>query len=98
MESIIRQLYNGEIYPFEQILPRSEEYRELRKSFLRNHEGLCKKLKESSADLFHDWEQTDTERCYLSSMQSEECFYEGFRMGAALMIEVFFGGQGYLHR
>ena len=91
MPSIIRQIFGGDLYPSQDIIPRSQEYKEINEAYSQDCEGLHKKLLAISKDLDFDWQHSQEECIRMCAMEAEECFYEGFRMGAALMMEVFCG-------
>ncbi len=90
-KTLLQQLYNGEIYPAEQIVPRSAEYRE-----------LCRKLDEEKKDLREQLSVSDQERFEVIETLSQEIaslysyadFSCGFRLGMGLMIDVLTNRNG----
>ena len=85
--SILEQLYDGKVYPCEEILPQNHaEYRAVSGQVGNDYEYL---LKELSSDQLKRFEEMDKGRTKLSSMQAYANFEYGFKLGARLMSEVF---------
>lgn len=93
MASIIREMYRGTLFPSEDRLPSSREYQEIRQAYSQSHDCLHKKLLVISRDLDHEWQRSQETCIQMCAMESEEYFISGFRMGAALMMEVFFDAE-----
>lgn len=83
--SLLKQLYNGELYPAENIIPQTNEYRRL----LHEMDGIGNKLEENMTT-----RQKDLLDEYLSAwsksekMIQEEVFCQAFVMGAELQKEM----------
>lgn len=92
-DSILKQLYNGQIFPPEQYRPSSEEY--IRKSDAVSdfYDSLSSKLAGIDASLTDELENLFTLKNSLCSTETEEMYIEGFRLGVRLMVEVFTGRQ-----
>ena len=85
--SILEQLYDGKVYPCEEILPQNHaEYRAVSGQVGNDYEYL---LKELSSDQLKRFEEMDKGRTKLSNMQAYANFEYGFKLGARLMSEVF---------
>lgn len=85
-ETLLKQLYNGEIYPSEIINCKDPQYRELSHKISDETEYFKKTLSPE------DWkrlEQLDDMIDDRSAACSYENFSYGFRLGMGLMIEVF---------
>lgn len=84
-ETLLKQLYNGEIYPSETINCKAPEYRELSHKISDETEYFKATLSPE------DWsrlEQLDDMIHDRSAAYSYENFLYGFRLGVGLMIEV----------
>lgn len=90
MNSILQGLYDGEIFPDEQIVPKDPEYRSMSKKLGEQKAYFKQKLSEEDSKKF---EEFDDLYCQTRSMDSEASFMYGFRLGAMLMIEVFTGKE-----
>ena len=85
--SILQQLYDGKVYPCEEIIPQDHsEYRTVSGKVGNDYEHLMKELSPEQAKRF---EEIDKGRMKLSNMQAYANFEYGFRLGAMLMSEVF---------
>jgi len=84
-KSILGRLYNGELYPSEDILPNSAEYRAMSHAINDEKQYFQGKLSESDLQRYEKMEEliheADDIYCY-------ENFLCGFRLGAGLMIEI----------
>ena len=83
---ILRDFYNNGIYPFEDIVPRDPEYRELGRKISAEHEYLESILSPEDAKRLENYCMLMTDR---SVMDCRESFIYGFRLAALLMIDVF---------
>ncbi|MNE68306.1 hypothetical protein D3C80_1639600 [compost metagenome] len=83
--SILEQLYFGEIRPEEVIVPKNPEYRALNKKISISKEYFKNILSENDFKLFEETFDLSGESC---SMHSTEAFIYGFKMGALMMGEV----------
>lgn len=90
MNSILEQLYFGDIRPDEVIVPKNPEYRALNKKISISKEYFKNILSENDFKLFEETFDLSGESC---SMHSTEAFIYGFKMGALMMSEVL-GGKG----
>lgn len=89
--SILEQLYDGKIYPCEEIIPQNHaEYRDISGKVGDAFEHLMKTLPPEQVKRF---EEMDRERTKLSNMQAYANFEYGFKLGARLMSEVFSNNQ-----
>ena len=84
MKSIIEQLYYGEICPCEKPAPQTERCIENRKTICDTEEQLfvqfpdCKELLDEYTDVLH----------IESQLECEADFIRGFRLGAALILDI----------
>ena len=85
-KSFLKQLYNGDIYPAEAIVPQDPDYRKLCSESERLAEkfrkGLCPEDKKQFEEIIQLEER-------ISNIHTFESFSYGFRLGAALMTDIF---------
>lgn len=86
MKSIMKMLYNGELYPVEKLVPKNPDYRKFNREISEIHATLKAHLSENEqkaleklGNLYQDVE----------SMTDEESFIYGMRLGMLLMSEAF---------
>ncbi len=84
-KSILKQLYDGEIYPAENILPKCEEYGKTEQEISGIMEQLKNKLSEDQSLL----ERLGFLENEMSTIYSFESFSYGFQLAMMLMIETF---------
>ena len=90
MKTILEELYDGNIYPDELIISKDPEYRPLNKKISDLLEMWGKKLSE---DDYKQFEAFMDLRSELSSMEASASFVYGFKLGAAIIIEVLTGKE-----
>lgn len=83
-KSLLQQLYDGEIYPAENINPKGLEYREVRRRISDEKEHFKKAL---SLDEGKRFQRLDELYDRASALYSFEHFAYGFKLGIALMAE-----------
>ena len=88
MKSILRALYNGKIYPSEEILPVNSDYNEVNKKISDEMEFFEKKFSKEEYEKIGNLLDLNAES---SSMVEEQSFLYGFKLGTLLMIEAFMG-------
>ena len=82
---IVKRLYNGEIYPAENNVPDTEEYRKA----TQNADCIEKKFTADLAEEQHElFEQYMSATAKVDKLIQEEVFRQGFVMGAALRKEM----------
>lgn len=85
MNKILEQLYNGEIYPSENIVPTNPEYRPLTRKISDEREALQTKLNAEDSERLEALGEMYIET---SAMYGYENFLCGFKLGALLMLEI----------
>ena len=85
MKSILHQLYDGEIAPWEQFATTLTDSRAKRQEHLRHYESLRRTLTEEQRK---ELEEVTDEQLALFPLEQAESFIKGFRLGAGIMIEV----------
>lgn len=88
MKNIIEELYYGNLRPEEHIVPSNPEYRPLTRKISEMMEEAKQRFSE---DNFKTLEKILDLNGESSSMVASEAFVQGFRMGALVMVEVFWG-------
>lgn len=84
-KSLLQRLYDGEVFPAEQILPKTRSYREIARKLGQEREYIRERLSQGDRERFDAMESLSLE---LADIYGHEEFSYGFRLGAALMIEV----------
>ena len=85
MSSAVLNLWNGNIAPCEHCGSHDPQANHLISLMERNREKLCKELTASQAEILQKY--IDCSEAYLLRML-ELAFYEGFSLGANLIIDV----------
>ena len=86
MESIIEELYYGNVLPFERRTPRGGEYSRIIKYLSRNEEGLLETLTEAQKEIFEKFKANQAE---LNGIDEVTSFAIGFKIGLRLAAEAF---------
>ena len=90
MESIIEELYYGNITPSERSYCKTGEYAHILQLVTRNEEKLTETLSEAQKETFEKFKDGTSE---LSSMTEVTAFTIGFKLGLRLTAETFIGGN-----
>lgn len=90
-KTLLQQLYDGEIYPAEQIVPKNPQYRELCRKLGAEKQYLRERLSASDQERFDEIGNMHLE---IASLCGYEDFAYGFRLGVGLMIEALVSGNG----
>ena len=86
----IRELFYGNIHPFERDVPKDSECDKLAKLTIRHENALRATLNESEVEILEKYKDAMTE---LNSLSECEGFINGFRLGVRLMAESFYGRE-----
>lgn len=90
MESIIAELFYGDITPSERSYCKTGEYAHILQLVTRNEEKLTETLSEAQKETFEKFKDGTSE---LSSMTEVTAFTIGFKLGLRLTAEAFIGGN-----
>ena len=90
MESIIAELFYGNITPSERSYCKTGEYAHILQLVTRNEEKLTDTLTEAQKETFEKFKDGTSE---LSSMTEVTAFTIGFKLGLRLTAEAFIGGN-----
>ena len=90
MESIIAELFYGNITPSERSYCKTGEYAHILQLVTRNEEKLTETLSEAQKETFEMFKDGTSE---LSSMTEVTAFTIGFKLGLRLTAEAFIGGN-----
>ena len=85
MKSLLTELFNGNIYPNERFVHTSK-YKQVNNSISREMDFWEKTL---SGDNYKKLEDLQGLLCQSSSMENEQYFSLGFKLGTLIMVEVF---------
>ncbi len=86
----IRELFYGNIHPFERDVPKDSEGDKLNKLIIRHDAALKATLNEQEVEILEKLKDALTEQ---SSLSECEGFVNGFRLGVRLIVEVFCCGE-----
>ena len=86
----IKELFYGNIHPYERDVPKDSEGDKLAKLTIRHENALRATLNESEAEILEKYKNAMTE---LSCLSECEGFINGFRLGVRLMAESFYGRE-----
>ena len=89
-KSILQKLYDGEIYPSENICVDTPEYHKLNDKLADEKERFVKTLTENNISIFTNIEDLHYE---ITNLYSYEGFAHGFRLAVALMFEAMNGTE-----
>lgn len=87
MESVLANLFNGKICPFEQLAPAYKAYKQTMDSFWETQEEFSSGLTEIQKQKFEEIMDKFIET---SPMEETQSFINGFKLGAQIIFEVFF--------
>ena len=90
MQSIIAELFYGNITPSERSYCKTGEYAHILQLVTRNEEKLTETLSEAQKETFEKFKDGTSE---LSSMTEVTAFTIGFKLGLRLTAEAFIGGN-----
>ena len=90
MESIIEELYYGNITPSERSFRRTGEYAHILQLITRNEEKLTEALTEAQKETFEKFKDGTSE---LNGMTEITAFTLGFKLGLRLTAEAFIGSE-----
>lgn len=90
MPTLLESLYHGRLNPEEQAVPKNPEYRQSRRELSEAMEAFKKKL---SAEEFAELEELMNLQYKIQGIETAAAFRYGFRLGAAMLIEVHFGDR-----
>lgn len=86
----IRELFYGNIHPYERDIPKDSEGDRLNKLILRHDTALKATLNEHETEIMEKLKDALAEQ---SSLSECEGFINGFRLGVRLMVESFYGRE-----
>lgn len=83
--SLIKDLYEGRVLPFDQILPQDGEYRALMREIGEEREYFRNRLPKEDQERFDKWNELQVRSL---AMDLYAHFEYGFKLGANLMNEI----------
>ena len=90
MNTVIKDLYRGEINPNERTRIRDPEYLNYARESVRLAEELNTALNPEQKRIFEDYVNTCS---FMDAIETQSRFTDGFRLGAKLLLEVFYTGE-----
>lgn len=81
MDSVLSQLYRGEIHPEETYQPVMTELIEVRDAFIAHRDALLAELDEKTREKVQELFE---ERSFVSSYEIEDAYVQGMKMGARM--------------
>jgi len=90
---ILEELYNGRIYPAEDIRPRDAQYWQRAKEEGRRYDELLEQFKRAEPSLAARLTDLREKRDELLSEELTVTFTEGFRLGARMMLAILHEGS-----
>lgn len=87
MEDILKQLYHGELYPDEAIMTSNPNYLKIQDRINGDYEHFKEKMSVEDAKRLEGLKNQTND---ISAMEGYENFAYGFKLGVALMLEVFY--------
>lgn len=91
MKSILLKLYQGELFPSEQINVKTEEYQAMRRKHFKHYEDFSAQLKALNPPLDETFISIMDEQLDAVPLEVAGTFIEGFRLGARMIIEIYQG-------
>lgn len=85
MDSILEQLWNGEIDPSAREFCKGSEYHELLQLLGRNQDRLLETLNDSEKELFQKYKDCKDE---MDDIETREVFISGFQSGVKVILEI----------
>ncbi len=85
MDSILNQLYKGEIHPEENYRPVMQELLDMRREFAEHREKLLSELDEQTQEKVRELLE---ERTFVSSYEIEDAYVQGMKLGARMAVEL----------
>ena len=89
IKSILQQLFDGEIFPAEHInlAKTNKEYREINHDIENEKEYFFNILSSTDVERF---DKLNASQDLSTEIYGGECFSHGFRLGASILIEIFY--------
>ena len=89
-ESVLRDLFHGQLYPAEQIRGEGSEYQKaLHRTSILSTE-IQRAFLPSDLALFEKYQEAD---CEVQTLLQEETFIEGCRLGMLIVLELLYGRE-----
>lgn len=88
--SILKDLYNGKIYPLDAIVPQDKEYRQIGEQIGEMRDYFEEKLPPADREKFAEWNSLIQESAYMEDYAN---FAYGFRLAMALYMDVLAGDE-----
>jgi len=83
-KSILQQLYDGEVYPAENISVNNPNLQKMNDTIMEEKERLIASLSDSDNEILQNVEDLQNES---AAIYGYECFTHGFKLAARLLVE-----------
>ncbi len=94
MKSILRCLYDGEIFPAKQFKVKTEEYRIIREKHHRHYQDFIETLQALDPPLHKRFIEIMDKQIDAVPLEFSAAFIDEFRLGAKIIMEVFQENNG----
>lgn len=88
MDRILRKLFEGELFPYQNFHPLSKEYKKLAYDYELHRDKFIELLNNYNPVLSKEYQDVADEHATLLFHEISEMFIDGFRLGATMMIEI----------
>lgn len=86
--SILKDLYDGKIYPLDAIIPQDKEYQKTNEMIGEMRDYFEEKISSKDKEKFEQWTNLMRDSAYMEAYAN---FAYGFRLGMALWLDVLTG-------
>ena len=83
---VLNRLWRGDISPSQRAVRRDSEYEKVLSHLCAVGDKIGGEMTAEGKELFDDYQMTQAQ---LASIENEEVFIEGFRLGAQMMLDAF---------
>ena len=90
---ILDKLWRGEISPSQKYIQSGSQFEKLLDRLCQKEDLLRSSISPDLKNVFFDYQKIGAE---MQDIENRETFYEGFRMGAQLMLDIFSENQNTL--
>lgn len=85
MQNILEQLFNGELYPGENVKVTLDGYQDAKKEAMQAYNKFVEKLCPEMKKEMDEWFSKESDA---SAFHDTQIFIDGFKLGARMMLEI----------
>lgn len=89
MNTLLQQIYNGNLCPPKHSKPKTKAYEFMEQKHMLHYKKFMKKLKKANPALVEQFMEILDEQATENLFEFSQIFIDGFKMGAKMMIEIF---------